>query len=213
VKALQEVTLKPLELLKLKHRNRGGGFVKEELWAGHFRAMYKATAQMVLRVCEGWANTYSLEQIEAVQKELKPVWTRFEFVNLPPAEVLKLCEQLRVIWEHSTTSGRKNSRKQVEEILDEWWHHYDLSDSERWTVDYKTKSFFPREGNLRGLMASALFDNLKHLKKCVKCAKYYIGKRRDSSWCMEADCQRDYNNKRQQRKEERDRLKKERKQK
>jgi hypothetical protein len=161
---------------------------------------------MVLKMCEGWANTYSFEQIEAVQRELRATWPRFEFVSLTPPDVFKLCEQLRVIWEYSSAEGTKYS-KQVEAIFDEWWHHYSLSDSERWTVSYKTKTFFPREGNVRGLMASVLFDGRKRLKRCVNCNRYFIGRRKESKFCMEPDCQLAYNNERQKRKAEKDRTK------
>ena len=190
--------MKPLKLLMLEAANRGGGPLKTEPRKGYFNDAYRLVAPMVRGMIAVMANTHSLEEIKIFREDLsRALRSRTELHEISDRELLKICEHIRVLWQYLGGNGGKGYRKPTHKILDEWWRHYELSDSKRWIISYETRSFFPTEMNFRGLIATILFENRMHMKSCSNCKRYFFGRRRDSKYCMAPDCQLAYNNERQ----------------
>lgn len=192
--------MKPLKLLMLAAANRGGGLLKTEPRKDYFNDVYRAVAPLVRKMIEGMANTQSLEQIKQFQEDLSSaIRTQTELHEISDRELLKMCEQIRVLWQDLGGNVGKKHRPKTHPILDEWWKRYQLSDGKRWLISYETRSFFPLEMNFRALIATVLFENRTHMKTCSNCLRYFFGPRHDSKYCMAAHCQQVYNNERQKR--------------
>lgn len=190
--------MKPLKVLMLEAANRGGGFLSSEPRPGYFNDTYRAIAPAVRRMLEGMANTHSLEQIRNFKEELpKSIRTKTELHEISDRELLRMCDQIRVLWRDLGDNVGKKYRPTSHPILEEWWKHYPLNNPDRWTISYETRTFFPRETNFRALFATVLFENRTYMKTCSNCLLYFFGRRHDSKYCMRQECQRAYNNERQ----------------
>ncbi|MFL6304210.1 MAG: hypothetical protein ACJ72H_11775 [Candidatus Sulfotelmatobacter sp.] len=190
----QGLKMKPLELLLLEVKNKGWRDLKSEPRKGYFNDVYRNVAPKVRGLIEEMANTHSLDGVRHCQKDL-PKQT--ELSELSDRELLKMCDQIRVLWQDLSGNAGKNYQPPKHRILDEWWSHYPLSDAKRWTISYPTRTFFPLATNFRALIATVIFENRTHMRTCSNCLRYFFGPRHDSKYCMRKECQRAYNNERQ----------------